>query len=88
MTEGFCNFGLQKPFDTCYLQTIDRVQTIVTASKSGEFQPQGIAEDYDLTLHQVREALAFNSAHTQEIDLAIQQEEKLDEERDQAQVAS
>jgi uncharacterized protein (DUF433 family) len=53
-----------------------RVQTIVIASES--MSPSEIAEDYDLTLAQVQEALHFYEAHRAEIDAYIQAEAALE----------
>ena len=53
-----------------------RVQTIVIASES--MSPSEIAEDYDLTLAQVQEALNFYEAHRAEIDAYIQAEAALE----------
>jgi len=47
-----------------------RVQTIVIASEN--MSPTEIAEDYDLTVAQVQEALNFYRAHQAEIDAFIQ----------------
>lgn len=53
-----------------------RVQTIVIASE--KMSPAEIAEDYDLTLAQVQEALGFYNAHRAEIDAFIQAEAALE----------
>lgn len=53
-----------------------RVQTIVIASE--KMSPAEIAEDYDLTLAQVQEALGFYKAHRAEIDAFIQAEAALE----------
>lgn len=53
-----------------------RVQTIVLASRNNT--PAEIAEDYDLTLAQVQEALSFYKAHRVEIDAHIQAEAALE----------
>lgn len=52
-----------------------RVQTIVIEAESKS--PNEIAEDYDLTKFQVREALGFYEAHRAEIDAHIQAEAAL-----------
>src|SRR6266498_3606157 len=53
-----------------------RVQTIVIASEN--MSPTEIAEDYDLTVAQVQEALNFYKAHRAEIDAFIQVEAALE----------
>ena len=53
-----------------------RVQTIVIAAEN--MSPTEIAEDYDLTLAQVQEALSFYKAHRAEIDAYIQAEAALE----------
>jgi uncharacterized protein (DUF433 family) len=53
-----------------------RVQTIIIASE--KMSPAEIAEDYDLTLAQVEEALGFYKAHRAEIDAFIQAEAALE----------
>jgi uncharacterized protein (DUF433 family) len=60
-----------------------RVQTIVSNLRMG-LTPEQIAEDYDLSAHQVQEAQAFYTAHRPEIDAAIQAEGEIEENRDQA----
>jgi uncharacterized protein (DUF433 family) len=53
-----------------------RVQTIVIAADSTS--PTEIAEDYDLTVAQVQEALNFYKVHRAEIDVFIQAEAALE----------
>ena len=53
-----------------------RVQTIALASQNNT--PAEIAEDYDLPLMQVQEALGFYNAHRVEIDAHIQAEAALE----------
>ena len=53
-----------------------RVQTVVIAAERKS--PDEIAEDYDLTKMQVREALSFYEAHRAEIDALIQAEAALE----------
>lgn len=53
-----------------------RVQTIVIASEN--MSPAEIAEDYDLPVAQVKEALSFYKAHRAEIDAYIQAEAALE----------
>jgi uncharacterized protein (DUF433 family) len=55
-----------------------RVQTIVIAAEQWGQSPDEIAADYDLTLAQVEEALAFYAAHGAEIDRAIEAEQTLE----------
>jgi uncharacterized protein (DUF433 family) len=60
--------------------TAVRVQTIVIANQQWEMSSDEIAREYDLKKAQVKEALAFYQAHTQEIDLQIAAEAKLEAE--------
>lgn len=53
-----------------------RVQTIVLAAQNNG--PDAVAEDYDLSRSQVREALSFYDAHRIEIDAHIQAEAALE----------
>ena len=53
-----------------------RVQTIIISSEN--MSPTEIAEDHDLTLTQVQEALNFYKAHRAEIDAYIQAEAALE----------
>jgi uncharacterized protein (DUF433 family) len=53
-----------------------RVQTIALASQNNT--PAAIAEDYDVPLTQVQEALSFYDAHRVEIDAHIQAEAALE----------
>ncbi|HET8669385.1 MAG TPA: DUF433 domain-containing protein [Candidatus Saccharimonadales bacterium] len=53
-----------------------RVQTIATASEN--LSPAELAEDYDLTIAQVQEALNFYRVHQAEIDVFIQAEAALE----------
>jgi uncharacterized protein (DUF433 family) len=53
-----------------------RVQTIAIASEN--LSPAELAEDYDLTIAQVQEALNFYRAHQAEIDAFIQAEAALE----------
>jgi uncharacterized protein (DUF433 family) len=55
-----------------------RVQTIVIAAERWGQSYEKIATDYDLTLAQVEEALAFYAAHRAEIDRAIEAEQTLE----------
>lgn len=57
-----------------------RVQTIVIASEN--LSPTEIAEDYDLTIAQVQEALNFYNAHRAEIDAYIQAEAALEPKKE------
>ena len=58
-----------------------RVQTLVIAKTVWEATPSEIAENYDLSERQVKEALEFYAAHQQEIDLAIVHEQTLETNR-------
>jgi len=55
-----------------------RVQTIVVAAQHWDFDPEAIADEYDLNVSQVEEALAFYEAHRAEIDAAMEAEERLE----------
>lgn len=55
-----------------------RVQTIVLARDHWQLPPAEIAAEYELDHAQVEEALAFYSAHRQEIDQAIAAEAALE----------
>jgi uncharacterized protein (DUF433 family) len=57
-----------------------RVQTIAVANTYWEMSAEAIAEDYDLSLKQVEEALAFFAAHRPEIEAHIAYEERLAQE--------
>lgn len=54
-----------------------RVQTLALAARSWGWSPSRIAEEYGLSSKQVEAALAFYTAHPQEIDLAVAREEEL-----------
>jgi uncharacterized protein (DUF433 family) len=51
-----------------------RVQTIVVSVKNWGMSPAQIAEDYELTLEQVQEALAFCETHRGEIEASLAEE--------------
>lgn len=55
-----------------------RVQTIVVAAQQWDLSVEQIAADYDLTISQVEEALAFYEAHRTEIEAAMEAERKLE----------
>ncbi len=55
-----------------------RVQTIVVASKHWEMSPAQIAAEYAISEAQVSESLEFYSAHTAEVDQAIEAEGALE----------
>ena len=55
-----------------------RVQTLVVAARRWGVAPQQIAAEYGLSEAQVHEALAFYTAHQQELDLALAAEEALE----------
>ena len=55
-----------------------RVQTLVIAHRSWRMSASEIADEYDLTESQVRNALAFYEAHRQEIDAAIESEDRIE----------
>jgi uncharacterized protein (DUF433 family) len=56
-----------------------RVQTIAIAVQQWELTPARVAAEYDLTLAQVNDALAFYQAHRAEIDTAIMTEQDLEQ---------
>ncbi|MCA9918166.1 MAG: DUF433 domain-containing protein [Anaerolineales bacterium] len=58
--------------------TAIRVQTLAVAANQWQLPLAEIAEQYDLKLSQVEEALAFYQAHQQEIDLAIAAEAEIE----------
>ena len=51
-----------------------RVQAIVVAAEKWAWEPSRIADEYDLTVAQVEEALAFYEAYRREIDTHIEAE--------------
>lgn len=48
-----------------------RVQTLVVAVQTWKMSPSQIAAEYDLSVAQVKEALAFHKAHPEEIEDAL-----------------
>jgi uncharacterized protein (DUF433 family) len=52
-----------------------RVQTLVVAHQIWSMDPSEIAADYDLTVEQVTDALAFYDAHRGEIEAALADEQ-------------
>ncbi len=48
-----------------------RVQTLVAAAQTWQLSPNQIAAEYDLSIAQVKEALAFYQAHPEEIEAAL-----------------
>jgi uncharacterized protein (DUF433 family) len=57
-----------------------RVQTIVIANQNWQMAPEEIAENYELSLRQIEEALAFFEEHRTEIEGHIAHEDRLTEE--------
>lgn len=55
-----------------------RVQTLVVASEQWEMTPAQLVEEYELSLEQVEQALAFYQAHRAEIDSQIATETALE----------
>lgn len=53
-----------------------RVQTIVTAARQWGMDADQIAEEYDLDLESINQALAFHQAHQVEIERAISAEKE------------
>ena len=54
-----------------------RVQTIVIAAQKWGMEAEQIAEEYDLNLESIKQALDFYQAHRKEIDWAISAESEL-----------
>jgi len=59
--------------------TAIRVQTIIAATRRWGMEPRQVAQEYGITEDQVHVAAAFYAAHGQEIDLALAEEEALEE---------
>ena len=59
-----------------------RVPTIVIANQKWNESPSEIADQYDLPVGQIKEALAFYQAHQTEVDLLIQSDSTLEQSRD------
>lgn len=59
------------------------MQTIVIADRKWNESPKVIAEQYDLPVNRIEEALAFYQAHQVEVDLLIQSDAKLEEARNE-----
>jgi uncharacterized protein (DUF433 family) len=59
-----------------------RVRTVVVAARQWGLSPEQIAAEYDLTVSQVEEALAFYEAHRTEVDAAMEAERELEESRE------
>lgn len=57
-----------------------RVQTIVVAAQRWDLDPETIADEYDLSVPLVTEALAFYEEHRAEMDAAIGSEKGLEAE--------
>lgn len=57
-----------------------RVQTIVIANQNWQMAPEDIAENYELSVNQIKEALAFFEAHREEIEGHIAHEDRLTKE--------
>lgn len=55
-----------------------RVQTVAVAVKKHKEKPEEFAENYEIGVAQVREALGFYDAHKKEIDENIEFEENLE----------
>lgn len=55
-----------------------RVQTIVVAIEYWQMTPEQVAAEYELTITQVEEALAFYEAHRMEIKASLEAEEALE----------
>jgi uncharacterized protein (DUF433 family) len=55
-----------------------RVQTVVIASQAWGFTPPQVAAEYDIPVAQVQEALAFYTAHREEIDAGLTAEDALE----------
>jgi len=59
-----------------------RVQTIVIANKQWNESPEIVASQYDLPVSRVEETLTFYQAHQDEVDLLIQADTNLENNRD------
>ena len=59
-----------------------RVPTIVIANQKWNESPSEIADQYDLPVGQIKEALAFYQAHQTEVALLIQSDSTLEQSRD------
>ena len=55
-----------------------RVQTLIVESQDWQMSPTQIAEDHDLSLEQVQEALAFYQSYRAEIDASLAAEQQLE----------
>ncbi|MDD5368054.1 MAG: DUF433 domain-containing protein [Anaerolineaceae bacterium] len=64
-------------------ETSIRVQTIVIANRRWNESPKVIAEQYDLPVSRIEEALAFYQARQADVDLLIQSNAKLAEDRNE-----
>jgi len=56
-----------------------RVQSLTIAASQWEWTPAQVADEYDLSETQVKDALAFYEAHRAEIDAAIHVEDEMEE---------
>lgn len=65
-----------------------RVQTLALAAETWGMSPEEIADDYDLAIGQVKEALAFYRTHRAEIDTHIQFEQSLADASQSPETAS
>ena len=61
-----------------------RVQTLVVAAQDWQWSLAKIADEYDLSESQVREAQGFYDAHKPEIDLAVASEDSLNQKHGRA----
>jgi len=57
-----------------------RVQTVVIANQNWQMLPEEIAENYKLSVKQIKEALAFFETHREEIQGYIAHEDRLTKE--------
>lgn len=57
-----------------------RVETIVVATRHWHMSPEAIAEEYEISVPQVEEALAFYERHQREVDTLITVEERMTQE--------
>lgn len=55
-----------------------RVQTLAVARRSWGMTPEEIADEWDISLDRVEEALAFAESHATEIEAALAAEERLE----------
>lgn len=58
-----------------------RVQSLAVAAEHWNMRPEQLADEYDLTIAQVKEALAFYQVHRVELDAQIAADQALEADR-------